>query len=566
MSGEMILPRIGVFVCSCGTSIGDVVDIPSIVEHSKTLPGVVYASANLYACSPEGLNEMRKAIQDYKLDRFVVAACTPRTYESLFQSAIEDAVLNKYMLEMANIREQCSWVHMAKQEAATEKAKTLVSMAVAKVRLFKPLEEPEIEINPTTLVIGGGISGLTSALSLANQGFEVHLVEKQPELGGLLRRINRLSPLDRDCSEVLKPKIESVKSHPNIKIHTFSSVKSVEGFIGNFDVEIESQKRDIERIKAGTIIVATGAKNLEPLDLYGYGGDERIVTQLELEERLKTGRLEGINTIVMVQCAGSRNEERPYCSRICCAEAMKNALLLKESNPRRDIYILYRDLQSYGPQLSSLEWSAKKQGVKLVIYLEGKPPEVTLMKDAVEVKVFTPLINETMTLEADLLVLSTPMIPAEDSRELARMLKVPLDSDGFFKEANVSLSSVDFATDGIYVCGAAHSPKNVSESILQALGAASRAAIPMARGRLRTGAITAEVDENECSGCGTCIELCPYKAVKKDERGIARTIRALCKGCGLCGASCPEGAITIHNFTNEQLMAQCLVALGRAGR
>jgi heterodisulfide reductase subunit A len=563
MSKEMILPRAGVFVCYCGTNVGGVVDVPSVVEYSKTLPGVVYADASVYACSSDSLNRMKKAIQEHKLDRVVVAACTPRTYEPLFQSAIEEAGLNKYMLEMANIREQCSWVHMDKPEAATEKAKTLVGMAVAKVGLLKPQEEPEAGINPTALVIGGGIAGLTSALSLANQGLRVHLVEREAELGGLLRCLNKLFPLERDCSELLRSKIESVVSNPNIRLHTSSTIKSVKGFIGNFDVEIESRRGDVESLEAGTIIVATGATNFEPAGLYGYGSDERIITQLQLEERLKNDGLEGIGTVVIIQCVGSRDKKRPYCSGICCTAAIKNALHLKESEAGRDVFILYRDLQSYGLQRSSLEWRAKKQGVKLMRYLPENPPKVIPKKDAIVVNFFSPLLNETIDLEADLLVLSTPMMPATGTNELAQMLKVPLDSNGFYKEANVGLSPIEFATDGVYVCGMAHSPKDVGESILQALGVASRAAIPMARGRLRTSAITAEVDERKCSGCGTCAELCPYKAIRKDEKGIARVIRVLCKGCGLCGASCPDGAITIPNYTNEQLEAQCSAALGR---
>ena len=566
MNEETVAPRVGVFVCHCGINIGGVVDVPSVVEYSKTIPGVVYAEANLYSCSSEGLIRIKEAIKRHKLDRVVVASCTPRTHEPLFQSTCEEAGLNKYLFEMANIRDQCSWVHMHDPEAATEKAKGLVRMAVAKVCLLSPQEEPEIEITSAALVIGGGISGMTSTLSLAKQGFQVHLVEKQPELGGMLLRLNKLFPLERDSLELLKPKMEAVKSNPNIKIHINSRVKSVKGFIGNFDVEIESRNGEFEKLNVGTIIVATGAVVLEPEGLYGYGEDERVVTQLQLEEMLKTGWLEGVRAVVMIQCAGSRNEDRPYCSRICCSEALKNALLLKESDVGREVYILYRDLQTYGIEYSSLEWRVKEQGVKLIKYQQENPPQVLFEKDAVVVKAFSPLLGEEVTLKADLLVLSTPLIPTEEAKELSQILKVPLDSNGFFMEAHVKLRPLDFATDGIYVCGTAHSPKDVGESITQALGVASRAAIPMARGRLRTAAITAEVDENKCSGCGTCIELCPYNAIQKDENGVARVTSAVCKGCGVCGASCPERAITMLHFTNEQLEAQGLAVLGRDAR
>jgi len=564
MTEEKVAPRVGVFVCHCGINIGGIVDVPSVVEYSKSIPGVVYAEANLYTCSSDGIDKIKEAIKRHKLNRVVVASCTPRTHEPLFQSTCEEAGLNKYLFEMANIRDQCSWVHMHEPEAATEKAKDLVRMAVAKVCLLKPQEEPEIEITPAALVIGGGVSGLTSALTLAEQGFQVHLVEKQPELGGMLLRLGKLFPLEQESLEILKPKIEAVQSSPNIKIHVNSRVKSVKGFIGNFDVEIESLKGGVDSLSVGTIIVATGADVLKPIGLYSYGEDERVVTQLQLEEMLKTKGLEGVRTIVMIQCTGSRNEERPYCSRICCNEALKNALLLKRSEASREVYILYRDLQTYGFHYTSLESNAKREGVKMIRYLQERPPQVFPEEDHVIVKVFTPLLDEEVTIEADLLVLSTPLIPTEDAKELSRALKVPLDSSGFFMEAHVKLRPLDFATDGIFVCGTAHSPKDVGESILQALGAASRASIPMARGRVRTAAITAEVDENRCVGCGVCIELCPYNAIQKDEKGIARVTSAVCKGCGVCGGSCPERAITMHHFTNEQLEAQGLAALRRA--
>ena len=561
MAGDEV-PRVGVFVCHCGINIGGVVDVPSVVEYAKTLPNVVYAEGNLYTCSSDGLNKLKEGVRNHCLNRVVVASCTPRTHEPLFQAACEEAGLNKYLFEMANIRDQCSWVHMKEPEKATEKAEDLVRMAVAKAALLKPQDEPEIEINPVSLVIGGGISGLTSALSLAEQGFKVHIVEKEPELGGMLLGLNKLYPTGQDSLELLKPHIEAVESHPRIEVHLSSKVVDVKGFIGNFDVEIETLGR-VEALNTGTIIVATGAENLEPTGLFGYGEDERVVTQMQLEEMLRGGGLENARNVVMIQCVGSRNEERPYCSRICCSEAIKNASHIKEQDPRREVYILYRDLQTYGTHYSSMEWDAKKRGVKLVKYLAERPPEVETGGDSIRVKVYSPQIDEELSLGADLVILSTPMIPTEDAKELSQMLKVPLNSNGFFMEAHVKLRPIDFATDGIYVCGMAHSPKEVGESISQALGVASRAAIPMAKGRLRTAAITSEVDESKCSGCGTCIELCPYNAITKDEMGIARVTAAVCKGCGVCGASCPERAITMNHFTNEQLEAQGLAALRR---
>jgi heterodisulfide reductase subunit A len=557
-------PRIGVFVCHCGINIGGYVDVPDVVEYATGLPDVAYAEPNLYTCSSDGLQKIQEAIKKYDLNRVVVASCTPRTHEPLFQSACEEAGLNKYVFEMANIRDQCSWVHMHEPEKATQKAKDLVRMAVAKARLLVPEEEPEIDIRPTGLVIGGGVSGLTSALSLSDQGFKVHLVEKESRLGGTLLKLDTLFSSNVKASEVINPLIERVKASTDITVHLDSKVTDVKGFIGSFDVMIET-RGEPETLSVGTIIVATGADYLNPEGLYGYAQVDNVVTQLELEQTFKEdGRLNGVKTVVMIQCAGSRSEERPYCSRICCTEAMKNAVKLVEDDPRRDVYILYRDLQTYGTEYSAIEYDAKKSGVKLVMYDKERPPEVTGRERGPVVRAFSPLLDEELTIEADMVVLSAPIIPNMDNEALSKHLKVPLNSDGFFMEAHVKLRPVDFATDGVYVCGTAHSPKEVAESVSQARGAASRAGIPMAKGRLKTAAITSVVDEAKCSGCGTCIELCAYNAITKNERGLAQVTSAVCKGCGVCGASCPERAITMSHFTNEELEAQGLAALKEA--
>jgi heterodisulfide reductase subunit A len=551
--------RIGVFVCHCGVNIGGIVDVPEVVQYAMELDNVVYSEENLYTCSSDGLNKLKEGIIEHNLNRVVVASCTPRTHEPLFQSACEEAGLNNYLFEMANIRDQCSWVHMHQPEAATEKAKDLVGMAVAKARLLEPQEEPEIEIKPTSLVIGGGISGMTAALSLAEQGFEVHIIEKEGELGGMLLNLGKLFPSNRNSRELIHEIIERVSNEPNIQIHTGTEIREVKGFIGDFDVKLVTQGEP-EELSVGTIIVATGAELYEPEGLYGYGQIDRIVTQLQLEESLHKQDLEYAKTIVMIQCVGSRCDAHPYCSRICCSEALKNALLLKKSDPGREVYILYRDLQTYGTHYSDMEWDAKKSNVKLIKYDKGRPPEVSI-DEAIKVHLYSPLIEDHLDIDADLLVLSTPLIPAHDTKKLSQLLKVPLNSDGFFMEAHVKLRPLDFATDGIYVCGTAHSPKEVGESISQALGAASRAAIPMARQKIKTPAITSVVDEDRCSGCGTCIELCPYNAITKNDEGIAEVTSAICKGCGVCSASCPERAITMKHFTNEELLAQGIAAL-----
>ncbi len=553
----MVAPRIGVFVCRCGINIGAYVDVPNVVEYAKTLPNVTYAEENMYTCSSDGLNKIKEAIKKHNLERIVVASCTPRTHEPLFQATCEEAGVNKYLFEMANIRDQCSWVHMREPEKATQKAKDLVSMAVAKAALLEPGEEPEIDVNPSTLVIGGGVAGMRAALSLAEQGFAVTIVEKEHELGGMLRTFDTLFPRNQKASEVLEPLLEKIKSNPKIRVMTDSKVKTIYGFLGNFEIGVDSGGKT-EGFNVGTIIVAVGAEAFEPNGLYLYGKDPRVVTQAQLEDMVKRGKVEA-KRIVMIQCVGARNEERQYCSRICCNEALKNALNI--AAPDREVYILYRDLQTYGIQYSKLEQETKRKGVRFLKYQPENPPKVTTNSDGVNISFYSPTINEEMTLKADLLVLSTPLIPVADAVELSQMLKVPLDSNGFFMEAHVKLRPIDFATDGIFVCGTAHSPKDIGESVAQALGVASRASIPMAKKRVRTAAIMSEVDQTRCSGCGTCIDVCPYNAIRKNDKGLAETIAAVCKGCGVCGATCPEKAITMHHFTDEQITAQGLAAL-----
>ena len=556
-------PRIGVFVCHCGINIGGYVDVPAVVDYSKTLQDVAYAEPNLYTCSSDGLQKIKEAIEKYDLNRVVVAACTPRTHEPLFQSACEEAGLNKYLFEMANIRDQCSWVHMKEPEKATQKAKDLVRMAVAKARLLQPEEESEIDVKPIAMVLGGGVSGLTSAVSLVNQGFKVHLIEKSDKLGGQLLDLDVLFPNNKKANEVIDPLIKKVIENKDIIVHLDTEVKNVKGFIGNFEVNLVNTD-STETLEIGTIIVATGADYLDPKGLYGYGEIDGVITQLELEDMIKQGTFSNEETIVMIQCVGSRNEERPYCSRICCTEAMKNASLLKDKNPEREVYILYRDLQTYGIEYTEMEWDAKKKGVHLIKYDLDQTPTVTKGEKGPIVKVYSPLLEQEITVEPEFVVLSVPLIPNPDNKVLSQMLKVPLNSDGFFMEAHVKLRPLDFATDGVYVCGTAHSPKEVAESISQAKGASSRAGIPMAKGRLKTPAITSVIDQEKCCGCGTCIEMCAYNAIFKNDKGLAETQTAVCKGCGVCGASCPERAISMRHFTDEELEAQGLAALKEA--
>jgi len=550
-------PRVGVFVCHCGRNIGAYVNVPEVVEYVKGLPDVVHAEHNLYTCSEEGISAIKKGIKEFNLNRVIVASCTPRTHEPLFRSACEAVGLNKYLFEFVNIRDQCSWVHMNEPEKATEKAKDLIRMGVAKARLLEPLEEVEIEVNPSTLVMGGGVVGMSAALNLANQGFDVHLLEKEAELGGTLRSIYKLFLTNEEASRLSDLLIGKVKNHPKIKTYLSSKVKEVTGFIGNFDVTV-GQDGNEGKFNVGTIIVAIGAEELKPTGQYGYGQMPNVLTQLELEERMKKGDSIGQN-IVMVNCVGARVPERTYCSRICCMNAIKNAYLIKELKPKAKVWILHRDLMTYGVGFEDYYRRAMEQGVRFIRYSPERPPEVAGDGKVEKIKVYHELRKRELDLPCDMLILSTPLIPREDNQEISKMLKVSLDEFGFFLEAHLKLRPVEFAMDGIYICGSARWPIDVSEGISQAYAAASKAAGPLRMGYVKPEAITSSVNEDICSGCGTCVPLCPFGAmelVSKDGKRVAQAIVAQCKGCGVCGATCPSGAITMNHFRNEEIMAQ----------
>jgi len=542
--------RVGVFICHCGTNIGGFLRISALVEYAKTLPNVTFATDNLYTCSEVGLSLIKEKIEEHDLNRVVVASCTPRTHEPLFRSTCQEAGLNPYLFEMVNIRDQCSWVHMKETEAATEKAKILIEMGVAKALLLQPLKKFKIDINPTALIIGGGIAGMTAALNLANQEFKVILIEKEPELGGLLRYLYKLYPTHDDASKVLEVR-NLVENHQKIKVITSTEPVKIEGFIGNYKVSVK--RRDgIYDIDTGIIIVATGAQVLKPEGLFGYNGST-IITQLELEQLLKENKI-NVKNIVMIQCVGARNEERRYCSNICCMTALKNAMLIKELNPDTNINILFRDIQTQGTTYEEYYRKAREKGITFIRYI---PEKVPIVKESY-IEVYNDYLNQDISIPYDMIVLSTPLIANPDSVDLAKMLKVPLEENHFFLEAHVKLRPVDFATDGIYVCGSAHWPADIPETISQAYAAASRASTIISKDVLEVEGAIAEVDEDLCVGCGICIKICPYNAISKDENGIAHVTEASCKGCGLCGATCPENAITNHHFTTKQILAQIL--------
>ena len=549
--------RIGIFVCHCGFNIGGVVDVPEVVEYAKTLPNVVCAEENLYACSSAGLNLIKECINKHSLNRVIVASCTPGTHEPLFRNTCEEAGLNKYLFEMVNIREHSSWVHMQHPKEATEKAKDLIRMAVAKASYLKPQIESELEINPSALVIGGGIAGMSVAMSLARQGFNVHLVEKEAELGGMIRRLYKLQPTERDASEVLREAVTAVKANKNIHVHMSTLVKEVKGFIGNFDVKLqEKDSNELEQINVGTMIVATGAEAFKPVGMYGYGEDENVVTQLELERLLKKGELSEPKRVVMIQCVGAREKTgRTYCSRICCMVALNNALLLKKLYPNVEVSILFRDLQTYG-EYEDFYREARANFINFIRYDQDRPPKVALKPDGkLIVTVYDSYLSAEIEMDSDLVVLSTPLVQHEDGRKLSPVLKVPLGTDGFFFEAHPKLRPVDFTSEGIYVCGTAHGPKDVPESIAQAYAAASRAAIPMALRRVKAGAIKATVDKDVCVNCDACVVSCIFNAIDAEPFGLPSIIEANCKGCGVCAAECPMAAMQLAHFTDQQIVA-----------
>jgi len=554
-------PRIGVFVCHCGINIGGVVNVPKVVEYAKTLPNVVYAEANLYTCSQDTQKLIRDKIVENKLNRVIVASCTPRTHEPLFKETVQEAGLNPYLFEMTNIRDQCSWVHMHEPKEATEKAKDLVRSIVAKAKLLKPLKKPLINVTPVGLVIGGGVSGMTAALELAKQGYEAHLVEKEKELGGHLRTIRYLLGEDYDPKVKLEALIEAVMKNDKIHVYLNADVVDVYGFVGNFKSRIRQHNGENREIEHGIVIVATGAAEYKPTE-YLYGKDSRVITQHELEEKIADEAFKAKN-VIMIQCVGARNEERPNCARICCGQAIKNALKIKEAGPETEVYILYKDMRAYGFKEDYYREAATK-GVLFVNYDEERKPRVVNQDSKLKVTFWEPVIAEEVEVEPDVLVLSAATIPNSGNKHIAEMLKVPLTKDGFFLEAHMKLRPVDFATEGVFLCGMAHSPKYIDESIAQACAAAARATTILSKRTLEMEGIIANVSEDLCSGCKICEYLCAYGAIEmkeKDGKPIARVIEALCKGCGVCGTACPTKAITMGHFTNDEILAQVKAAL-----
>lgn len=552
-------PRVGVIVCRCGSNIGGFVDVPAVVEYARTLPDVVFAEERLYACSQDAQEWIREMVEEHGLNRLVVASCTPRTHQPLFQETLRSAGVNKYLFEMANIREHCSWVHMEEPDLATRKAERLVRMAVEKARRLEPLEEGESGVVPRALVIGGGVAGMNAALGLAGSGFQVYLVEKEDELGGQARNI-RFNARGEDVQAYIRDLVDRVRREERINVFTGHRVREVSGFVGGFRTVIRDGEGREALLEHGAVVVATGGRSYVPRrGEYLYGEDERVVTQWDLEKRLaeEDPSLRDLERVVMIQCVGSRDEERPYCSKVCCTEAVKNALSLKKFSPRTQVFVLYRDIRTYGFR-EDLYREAREKGVVFVRFDEGAVPEVRRVQGGLQVRVEDAALGgEAVLLESDLVVLSTGVTANPDNEELASLLKVPRNADGFFLEAHMKLRPVDFSTDGIFVCGLAHAPKSIEESVAQAAAAAARAESILSREKIVTEGIVAGVDEERCAGCRLCVELCPFEAVSYDgEKKVARVNRSLCKGCGTCTAACTSGAIRLQGFRADQIYRQ----------
>jgi heterodisulfide reductase subunit A len=562
-------PRVGVFVCHCGTNIAGVVDVAAVTEYARSLPDVVLADNNLFTCSTDSQVRIQQAIQDHELNRVVVASCTPRTHEPIFQDTIRQVGLNFYLFELANIRDQCSWVHRDFPEAATEKAKDLVRMAVAKVRLVEPLQRKWLEFNHDALIIGGGLAGMTSALELADQGFKVSLVERQAELGGNMRHLQFLLS-HADPQALLGELIQKTFQHPNITTFLNAELATFDGSVGKFESTLKlADSEESPTIHHGVVIVATGAQPYQPSEFL-YGEDQRVLTQLEFEDRIhqQTAEIKALKSVTMIQCVGSRTAERPYCSRICCGQAVKNALEIKKINPDCEVYILYQDIRTYG-LLEKYYRQARQEGVVFLRFEPDKPPQINA-DGTLQVIVHDAMLETDIVLETELLVLSVATIPRTDASTLAQLLKVPLMQDGFFQEAHMKLAPIDFASDGIFLCGMAHYPKKaVTESVIQAKAAAGRAATILARKNLEIEPILSHVVEDKCDGCAYCVDPCPFDAITlieyQDETGQTKkrvvVDETICKGCGTCQATCPKDAIYVSHFKLDYLRAMTMAAL-----
>jgi len=554
-------PKVGVFVCHCGANIGRVVNVPQVVQFAQGLKNVVHAQESLFACSTENAQQISDVIREKGLNRVVIAACTPRTHEPLFRDTVREGGINQYYFDMANIREHCAWVHSKEKDEATRKAKEIVRMSVARSALLQPLQEISLPMDKTILVIGGGVAGMTSSLNMAGQGFHAYLVEKEDELGGMARRIHyTLEGVDVQAH--VAELAGKVYRHPSIHVLTDAAIEAVDGYVGNFTTRVRSEGR-LREIRHGAVVIATGAQEHKPAE-YLYGEDDGVMTLLELEGRIagKDEVVANAENVVMIQCVGCRTAERNYCSRVCCSQSIKNALKLKETKPDMDITVLFRDMRTYGFKEDYYRQAADK-GVRFIRYTLDDKPVVEAAEEAgrkvLRVSVTDPILGQKVALDADLVALAAAVVPSSTSEHLSKLFKVPLNPDGFFQEAHVKLRPVDFAADGVFLCGTAQYPKHITETISQAYGAASRVVNLLSKDSVTATGAVCGVHENACVACGACISACSYDAIEfhmTDQGKKANVNPALCKGDGLCNTKCPTGAIYLNHYTREEILSQ----------
>jgi heterodisulfide reductase subunit A len=547
-------PRIGVFVCNCGINIGGIVDVPGVKAYAETLPNVVYADENLFTCSQDTQDKIKEKIIEHNLNRVVVASCSPKTHEAMFMETLEACGLNKYLFEMANIRNQDSWIHSKEPAVATKKAKDLVRMAVARAATLRTLHEKVVPINKRALVIGGGVAGMNAALSLGNQGFKTVLLEKEAELGGFSRKLHHTIE-GADVQAYLKTLIEAVNGHDNIEVLTGARIVGFEGFKGNFATEVTmGAGQERRKIDHGVFIVATGAGEYRPKE-YLYGEDDRVVTQVDLTDRLEAEGAAGLDSVVMIQCVGSRNDEHVECSRICCQSAVKNALHIKKLNPETQVYVMYRDIRTYG-LLEDYFTAAREQGVIFIRFDKDAPPDVQSASEGMLVTVKDHILQQNIEIRADLVALSAGM-RAEDTEEMSRIMKLNRNPEGFFIEAHVKLRPVDMPSDGVFLCGTAHGPKLITEAISQAQAAASRATTFLAKDAIKLSAITAKVDVDHCVKCLTCVRSCPFGVPEFNiNEKVIEINEAICHGCGVCASICPRQTIHLSFYDDDQIISK----------
>ena len=540
--------RIGVFVCHCGINISQTVDVKGVAEEMRAVPNVAFSDDLMYACAPDGQEKIKELINEHNLNRVIVASCTPRTHAPLFQDTIREVGLNKYLFELADIREQCSWCHMGQKEIATKKATEIVKMNVAKARYLQPVETDSVPVTPAAMVIGGGVAGMTSAIALADQGFDIHIVEKDDRLGGLAGNVYRT--LDgSDVQAFVKEKIAAVENHPKISVHLGTEVATTGGFVGGFKTTLANG----DKFDHGAIVVASGGVEYEPEE-YGYKDSDRVITQRELEKQIAEGLDPGRKHYLMIQCVGSREEPLNYCSRVCCQDAIKNAIAIKEKSPSAQVTILYRDIRTYGLREDYYQ-KAREIGVLFVRFVPENKPQVETGGERLQVTAFDYVLNQDIRLFPDVVVLSTGLRPHPLTEKVGKQYKLTRNPDGFFLEAHVKLRPVDFPSEGLYVAGLAHAPKNLDETISQALAAAGRAGVLLSHDRLSVSGIISKHNRDICMSCLACFRVCPFGSPFIDEDGKVSHNEVICTGCGICAGICPAKAFQVNNFTDQQIHA-----------